>query len=58
MQLETLRFIASYAIGKPVQRSVTAQMDVEQFIRAFSPPKEEEEEESIDGEYGVEPGDS
>lgn len=54
MMLETIRFIAAYAIGKPVQRSITAQMDVQQFIDAFAPQREE----TIDGEFRAEEEDN
>lgn len=36
MVLEVARFIAAYAIGKPVQRSITATIEKDQFIALFT----------------------
>lgn len=33
--LEVIRFVASYAIGKPVQRSIKAEMNMDDFINLF-----------------------
>jgi hypothetical protein len=44
-----IQLILSYSIGKPVQRSVTAQLDPEDIKRMFA-PNEEEGEEYIEAE--------
>jgi hypothetical protein len=48
--LEVARLIAAYAIGKPVQRSIKATIEPEDFAKFFkgeSPPEE------IEGDYEV-----
>jgi hypothetical protein len=52
MQLEFIRFVTSYAIGKPIQRSIKAQIDPEEFKRMFQPDSAEEDDDVIDGEVG------
>lgn len=42
-----LNFVVSYAIGKPVQRSLTAQIDPEKLKELFA-PQEDADEEVVD----------
>ena len=44
--LEVVRLKLAYLIGKPVQRSITASIDPDEFRALFTP---EEEQEVIDG---------
>ena len=46
--LEVARFVAAYAIGKPVQRSIKATIEPEEFAKLF---RESGEIESEEGEY-------
>lgn len=41
--LEVARFVAAYAIGKPVTRAITVGGDLEDFRKLFQPRGEEEE---------------
>lgn len=41
-QLEVLRFVYAYAVGKPVQRSISATIEREDFIKLFSGGSAEE----------------
>lgn len=47
--MAVVQFVAYYSVGKPVQRSVTANISREDFIDLFRPPTQQEEEED-DGE--------
>jgi hypothetical protein len=37
-KLELIRFVASYAVGKPVQRTLSATINPEDLLRIFAPP--------------------
>ena len=47
--LEVVRLKLAYLIGKPVQRSITASIDPDEFRAYFAPQDQEEEQEVIDG---------
>ena len=50
--LEYIRFIAAYAIGKPITRAIGAQVSTEDFLNWFKPRDEDDEDDgnTIDAE--------
>ena len=49
-QLEVLRFVASYAIGKPITRAIGANVTRDDFLSFFRPKQDDDDEEVIDVE--------
>lgn len=46
-QLEVLRFVAAYAIGKPIARTASINFDKNSFLELFRPRDEEDDDEGV-----------